>query len=207
MMSAAIYKTGDHIRHAKRPEWGKGVVEKVELIDVEGRPAQRLIVKFEHQPRATLNTAYAQILPAGDYAFAAPAAEAAPEKPVGWLTALENSRVPVEALGDLPPACLDPLVSSGRRLEATLDLYRYEGHGRGLIEWAIAQTGLVDPFTKYSRNDLELAYQGFENRRDAHLRTFLGAMKKAADKAGITQLENHKNPRVRQAVRKLLDRM
>ena len=48
----------------------------------------------------------------------------------------------------IPLACRDPFNSAEHRLRRTLDLYKYDMGGKGLMMWATAQTGMDDPLTK-----------------------------------------------------------
>ena len=47
--------------HGRRPEWGDGTVDRAVSIKHEGRPAQRLIVRFAHRGRVSINTAIAEL--------------------------------------------------------------------------------------------------------------------------------------------------
>ncbi len=97
----------------------------------------------------------------------APAAEVAKEKP-SWLD--EASAVsPDKAMARLPEACTDPFSSVERRFEATLKQYRFEPKGASLLDWAAAQTGLRDPLSRFSRQELEQYFRRYADTRDAHL--------------------------------------
>ena len=54
---------------------------------------------------------------------------------------------------------VDPFSSATERLKATLDNFRFNAQARPLIDWAIAQTGLDDPLTLYTRQELEQAVE------------------------------------------------
>jgi hypothetical protein len=69
----------------------------------------------------------------------------------------------------LPEATLDPFRSIDGRLEATFALFRFEPTGRGLVDWAVAQTGLDDPLSRFNRHELESFFERWRGERDAHL--------------------------------------
>ena len=60
-MTQQSFAFGDQVRHPTRPEWGVGSVSKVETLTIDGRPAQRLSVRFPGQGVKVLNTGYVQL--------------------------------------------------------------------------------------------------------------------------------------------------
>src|SRR5690606_10247777 len=67
----------------------------------------------------------------------------------GWLTKLEKATGNrSDELWSLPEAMTDPFANLARRLDATLDSYRFNTTARSLIDWAVVQTGLDDPLSK-----------------------------------------------------------
>ena len=50
-----------------------------------------------------------------------------------------------------------------------LDLYRFERSSRALMDWAVAQSGLDDPLSRFSRHELEELFERWVTQRDAHL--------------------------------------
>jgi hypothetical protein len=64
----------------------------------------------------------------------------------------------------------DPFQSLARRLEATVESFKFSTEARSLIDWAVAQTGLSDPLSKYTRHELELGFARFARDRELHLR-------------------------------------
>lgn len=64
-MADQAWKRGDSVRHPERPEWGVGSITKVEATSHEGKPCQRLTVRFELGGLKTLSTAFAKLRPAG----------------------------------------------------------------------------------------------------------------------------------------------
>lgn len=200
MATSPRFKPGDLIMHVRRPEWGEGVVDQAIAIEHEGSPAQRLVVRFTHHGRVTLNTAIAPLVTrsagAGEplnmtrtttstrTAYASPAAAATSDR--GWLAALENKQNDHE-LHRLPDNLSDPFLSSARRLANTLENYRFNSDRRTLIDWAVAQTGLHDPLSKYTRHELEQAFGRFAHLRDQHLTQLVRQMKKQGQLPVIEQ--------------------
>lgn len=186
-------RRGDRVCHPKRPEWGTGVVERADAIVHEGTPAQRLLVTFPNHGRVTINTGVAPLLPAssaarpvsGD-AFSTMKAPSSLHDSAegGWLASIaKNARPKGSELWQLPASFSDPFVSDAQRLQTVLDSFRYGLDPRALIEWASAQTGLDDPLTKYTRHDLEQAYQRFARDRELHLREMVRQLKRQGQQA------------------------
>jgi hypothetical protein len=198
LSDSGLFQNGDVVVHPRRREWGDGVVEQTTTIQHDGRTAQRLVVRFAHHGRVQINTAVAKLEPKGVKVVKGPAgpkpfntrpaldlhenrAHAATPVPTamptgtpdpnddsGWLATLE-SRSPAELLAKLPSQLTDPFGSPAERLKAALDVYRFSTSARSLIDWAIAQTGLHDPLSRYSRHELEQAFPRFARNRDDHL--------------------------------------
>ena len=88
----------------------------------------------------------------------------------GWLTEMESGdRGPHGELYDLPDPCIDPFATPESRLKATLETFRFSKDPRSLIDWAVMQTKLKDPLSKYTRSQLEQAFPRFERDRNQHL--------------------------------------
>ena len=103
----------------------------------------------------------------------------------GWLATLERSRRTSHELWELPDAMTDPFATLPQRLKATLDSYRFSTEARSLIEWAMAQTGLNDPLTKYARQELELGFARFARDRDNHLKQLVRQLKRNGDRLSL----------------------
>ena len=174
-MSKAKYEFGDRIRHLHRPEWGVGSVVKVEQTMVNGHPVQSLSVRFPSEGIKVLNTAEAALeLLSVEPSTALADAQAHPIVQWGkldesdWLAPVAQRKVE-EAMIGLPPEVRDPFSSLRRRLVLTLALYRFERSSRALMDWAVAQTGLVDPLTHFTRHELEELFERWARERDVHL--------------------------------------
>lgn len=199
MSDAVGYNVGDKVRHRTRPEWGEGTVATAQAVTHEGRPSQRLVINFANHGRVTLNATVAPIAPAGDVSTLAATSGGA-----GWLHELEGKSIDADALSELPEDVSDPFATLARRMRLTGDLYRFKREPRSVMEWAVAQSGLTDPLSRFSRNDLEQQFVAFEQARDAHLRSLLVAAKRAGDQAAITEAVQHKLPEARQAAERLM---
>jgi hypothetical protein len=83
-----------------------------------------------------------------------------------------SSTVPVSeaAFSTLPEATTDPFRPLVARVKSTLDLYRFTNEGASILEWAAAQTGLKDPLSTFSRQELERHFANFRIILDNHLR-------------------------------------
>jgi hypothetical protein len=187
MLRQTPFTLGEKIVHARRPEWGEGVVDHATTISHDGKSAQRLIIRFANQGLVTLNTAVAEVV-RKDAADAMASSQTANSSSLtnAWLS--ESTRKnPAEALGALPDAMSDPFASLPKRLQATLESFKYNptqrnaklpSDPRKLFDWAMAQTKLADPLSKYTRHELEEGYVRFTRNRDQHLRELVRAIKR-----------------------------
>jgi hypothetical protein len=193
MPEVVTYRRSDRVVHPKRPEWGVGVVNQVDLVTQDGRQVQRLTVTFEHHGRVVINTAIAPLLPAGDRTQDANPSMNATRTPTsasdgGWLAALERNGKPKGSeLWALPTSFSDPFVNDATRLDSVLDSFRFGVDARGLIDWAIGQTGLSDPLSKYTRHDLEQAYQHYARDRELLMREMVRNLKRQGQQLVIEQ--------------------
>lgn len=187
MPPTSSFGVGDVVVHTTRPEWGPGVVDKASNITHEGRQAQRLVVRFSNKGPVTLNTAVAPIIskeaaeamrhnnpprfsPAGASATAS-GSRSNSSSGGGWLAELEAKGDGKKTeLNRLPDKLNDPFLNLEQRIEATLETHRFSTEPRSLLDWAVAQTGLDDPMSKYTRHELEQGFEWFARDRDLHLR-------------------------------------
>lgn len=224
-----MFKRGDVVVHPRRPEWGDGVVDQATNLPDEGPNAQRLIIVFANQGRVTLNTSAIQLQPKGT---ASDMTTARTNDPLtgrsangssgptvtagkGWLDQMAS--VAKDSLGGkkehelwrLPEPMTDPFLSVEKRLDATLDSYRFGNDPRNprlLLEWAIGQTGLNDPLSKYTRHELEQAFPRFIRDRDNHLFSLVRPLKKAGkyDTVNDAWAKCENNPGARNALMKAM---
>ena len=229
MSSSSTLRRGDLVTHPRRPEWGVGRVIQTQAITHEGKPAQRVTVDFKHHRRTTLNTAVAPLrreesghlpfpvdekkpsprtrpgeaLPAPEPA--ARTAAAASDDNRGWLDELESSTGGRKhELHELPHRLTDPFLSERDRLAHLLDTFYYSTDPHRLFEWARMQTGLDDPLTKYTRQELEQAFPRFARDRDQLLYQMVRQFKRNNDTHGLRSIaDKSRNPR---AARSALDK-
>jgi len=203
--TAGSYKPGDTIVHTGRPAWGTGRIRKTHATQHDGVAAQRLEVDFADHGRVTLDTAFAPIRPAPTPAGANRDTPSPKDHDMtasgstlsgnggGWLADLEsraNGGKQTHELWDLPDALSDPFIPDEARLKATLDTYQYSTEARSLIEWAISQTGLDDPLSKYNRTELEQAFPRFARDRDNHLKELVRQFKREGKQRMVEQVRN-----------------
>ncbi len=206
-LNKKLFKPGDVVVHARRPEWGQGVIHEATAIQHQGQPAQRLVVRFVNHGRITLNTAYANLQPKGSNhtmtSTTTTSGSPTPATNQGWLGTLEKN--PPRELWSLPEAMTDPFAGLSGRLNATLDSYRFNAGARSLIEWAAAQSGLTDPLTAYSRHELEQAFARFTRDRDQHLVELVRTAKKQHKNAMLNQMaQETRFPAAREALQKAI---
>lgn len=184
------FNPDDKIRHAGKPEWGTGVVLSVQRTTQDGKPCQRLTVRFDHAGKKTISTAFADIRhlePASPQPANSirPGGTPKPRSPAPASNA-HHAHTPRPAepethdpellrrrLQILPEETSDPFSTLEARLRATLSLYRYDQNSRLLLDWASSQTGLRDALSVFSRHDLERGFEAFRINLDRHLRDLL----------------------------------
>ncbi len=201
------FRRGDVVHHPKRPEWGDGTIEQVVAITHEGKPAQRLIINFINHGRVTINTGIAPLVPKGSSSTMSNRSASSSAAVPDWL-APSKARNTGEELYRLPDAMTDPFASWNKRLEATLDSYRYGNdarNARAILDWAVAQTLLNDPLSKYSRPELEQAFPRFVRDRDNHLHQMVRALKKQGKSDVLQQvLATTTNPAAKAALQRMM---
>jgi hypothetical protein len=177
MMSDTLYSSGDRVRHSGRPEWGVGTVVKTEQLPANGQLSQRLSIRFPNAGTKTLISGHAELQRVTDTAD--PFESEAPsvkdwDKMNGsdWLAPVAKRKVE-EAMLSLPSEIRDPFNSMQKRLTMMLNLYRFDRSGKGLMDWAVAQTGLDDPLSRFSRQDLEQKFERWACERDSYLSKLL----------------------------------
>lgn len=177
------WKTGDVVRHPVKPEWGPGTVVSALATTQDGKPCQRLNIRFGRAGLKTISTAFAPLERADTPASPASGGGGGGKT---WLDHAEAGN-PAERMAKLPEPATDPFRTPLQRFQATLDLYKYQDTGGSLIDWATAQSGLADPLAEFSRHDLEAFFQRFRNNLDQHLRK-LAPEAIRADSAGVRKL-------------------
>ena len=173
---------GDRVTHPKFPEWGSGAVIKVESVAVQGKPTTRVTVRFTS---AGLKSFVGDSMPLDrmDDGHSMPGESMGKRPAIAEVEDLERSGLTqavgqklIEIMHKIPHACRDPFNSSEHRLRRTLELYKYDLSGRGLMEWAMAQTGMDDPLTRFNRTELEVYFRHYSQDLDKHLSSLLSEM-------------------------------
>ena len=168
-MPAKDWTKGDSVMHAGKPEWGAGQVLSAETFLHEGKPAQRLTIRFTRAGTKTISTAYADLRPASDMPSMPTPADDEPDP----LAQVALGASVEEIMTRIPDRATDPFTSLKARLAATLDLYRFSDSGGDLLDWAAIQTGLKDPLSRFNRHELESWFGKFKIELDNHLRKLL----------------------------------
>ncbi|MDI9403004.1 MAG: DUF3553 domain-containing protein [Limnohabitans sp.] len=202
--TTAMYTQGMQVRHKQRPEWGGGTINRVETLTRGGLRDQRLWIKFANAGLKTLLASGADLeivegTGAAEHTFAA--REIATE--AGWLGEI-TKRKPEQAMAELPPDATDPFLTPERRLRNLLGLFRFDGSAK-LIDWAVAQSGLDDPLSRFTRIELEAFYKEWSRDRDVALwrlvsdfrkrRVSIDALMVDAPKAALSTLQRFEKAR------------
>lgn len=201
-MAAISWSFGDRVTHADRPEWGVGQITSVQPIMVEGRPSQRLTIRFERAGIKTLAAAVANIRKAD--AGTQPVSQKEPKPTLLGETPASDAELTKKLTG-LPDDAVDPFVSLPKRLETTLGLYRFSDKGGSLLDWAAMQTGLADPLNRFLRHELETHFAAFRRALDRHTGE-LGAQLARQDKAKLNEIVGKAPEAGQHALRRALAR-
>ena len=193
-----MYRQGDELKLNARPEWGMGLVQKVEFVTRDGQRDQRVWVRFPSVGLKTILAGSADVEVLNrkqeedqvEHTFAA--REMAHES--GWLGEIAK-RQPEEAMTTLPPEALDPFSSVRARLKKIFDLYRFNSNGGSLIDWAVAQTGLDDPLSRFNRHELEEFFKQWSRGRDEQLRTLMNEARRNREQVDDLMKSAHKDAR------------
>lgn len=178
------------------PQWGVGTVLRVQALTETGQVVHRVSVQFAAGHRVL------RVPPAR---LAEPAPQ--PERAVGWLDALAGNTL-AERLWRLPPAVTEFLGTPAQRLAVLAELYGYADQPAALTRWAQRQSGLADPLSHWTRDELLVAFGRFCSERDAELRVTAARLVQTAgpealDRA-LADLPPHVAERMRLALRRPL---
>lgn len=188
MMGSTEFKFGDRVTHTGRPEWGVGVVTAAQSLVLDGKACQRLTLRFERAGLKTVSTAVAELRAATEAAAGVAAPGSSEARAVvgvaaeggggpSWLGSLEGrDRTPAQVFAELPEETRDPFRTRVMRLKSTLDLYRFSSSGSSLLDWAAVQSGMKDPLSSYTRQDLEGFFERYAFEREAQLKRLIGEM-------------------------------
>ena len=178
-MSIEIIEFGDQVRHLDRPEWGVGSVSKVESTSVEGEPAQRITARFANAGIKVLNSSGARLerleanIASQETGTCRDQFDEIDRMSKDDLLAPIASRKLAELMLAIPEPCRDPFRSLEDRIRSTVELYRFDNGGKGLIGWAVMQTGLDDPLARFNRHELEEHFKRWSHEREQFLRKLM----------------------------------
>jgi hypothetical protein len=190
----AEWKPGDKVIHKGRPEWGVGEVTGADRDSHEGQPCQRVSIRFARAGLKTLSTAFATLGPADERPMLAP-------QDGGWLPQA-GEEVDQEVMCRLPEPATDPFLPVGARFRNSLSLYRFSGTGASLIDWAVIQSGLDDPLSRFNRHQLEQFFERFRANLEVHVRKLAGDLRRS-DPAGLSAAIAGAPPGAQRALRGL----
>jgi hypothetical protein len=195
---------GAKVRHTGCPEWGIGVVTAAQSLVHDGVRCQRLTVRFDKVGSKTISTAFANLAAATDTILDRPLLDKPmPATPAtDELLKLESKAATEETFLKIPEPANDPFVSLNKRATATIDLYRFSPQGASLLDWAMMQSGLRDPLSRYNRHELETLFNRFRQNLDAHARKTLKELKKQ-DPAALAALLAAARPEAKAALRRI----
>lgn len=190
-MLTKTWSFGDKVVHLERPEWGSGVVTAVAGDSLDGKPCQRLTIRFDRAGVKQLLSAIAHLVPASDVPAVHPSAvgagvgagashSAGHGSSAGSYSSHAHHEDPLKAavagpsakdvMLRLPQDATDPFTTPKTRLLASVRLYRFSEHGGSLLDWACMQSGLKDPMTRFNRHELEDLFRRWAQIRDEHFR-------------------------------------
>ncbi len=174
---------GDRVVHLDRPEWGVGLVQQVAGDSMDGKPCQRLTIRFERAGIKTLLSAIAQLIPAEDapalHHMSSPSGGTGPTGSNGPMNGYGHDDALKAAMSGpsikdvmlkLPDAATDPFTTPKARLQAVVNLYRFSEHGGSILDWAAMQSGMKDPMSRFSRHELEDLFKRWAQIRDEHFK-------------------------------------
>lgn len=202
------WNIGNKVRHSGCPEWGVGVVTAAQSLVQQGVRCQRLTIRFDKVGSKTVSTAFANLLGATDspslpsFSSVSGTSSMPPPTPADSILNLESKAATEETFLRLPEAATDPFATLPRRAAATLALYKFNPSGASLLDWAVMQSGMRDPLSRYNRHELETLFQRFKQNLDLHARKTLKELKRA-DAAAFAQVLAQAAPEAQAAVRRI----
>lgn len=216
-MSEHTFKYGDRVRHVKRPEWGVGTVQKSESAAVNGQPFQRISVRFPNAGIKRLMSGHALLQRVEQHEEETMSNHSAIENSTSnsnfgiwdsmtesdWLSPVAQRKIR-EVMTTLPEEIRDPFNSYAKRLAATLNLYRFDRSGRGLMDWAVSQSGMKDPLTRFSRQELEQLFDRWQQQLNSHLAKLLESATSGEDRRTANELLRSAPPAAKNAARRAM---
>ncbi|MCG3126561.1 MAG: hypothetical protein CHACPFDD_01408 [Phycisphaerae bacterium] len=180
---------GRIVQVATKPEWGRGTVLRVQTTHAGGHPQHRVSIQFAVGHRQLL-------IPPGS--ICEPADE--PERAPGWIDAVACATVD-DRLRRLPLDATQVLGTLAQRLAALAPHFCVSDDERSLLRWARAQTGVGDPLSRWTRDELQAALAQFERHRDGYVRELIANARAASGPAAVDDALATLDPAVREKVR------
>ena len=166
---------GQSVCNAARPEWGIGHVLSVRAARFGEKPAHRVSIQFATGHRTVLVPPARLIAPGSE-----------PQREAGWLDGIGKSTLD-DRLRALPAEITEVLGTPLARMAAILPLYAVSEENRSLLRWARDQTGVADPLSQWTRDELLIALRDFGNERDAYLRSIAAKIKQSQGPDALQQ--------------------
>lgn len=180
-----------------RLDWGAGVVLRVATAMVQDAPQHRVVVQFPHATRTLLVPPARIDWPRDD-----------PQRSdAGWIGTIGSNSLD-DRLRRVSDDVLHVLGGIRARLAAVYPLFEVRDDEKGILAWARRQTGVGDPLTQWTRDELSDAFAAFCTERDAHLRGLAARLVLAEGKdalqAELAALEPDARARVEAALRRIV---
>lgn len=158
-----------------RPEWGAGTVLRVQSTTVNGQLVHRVSIQFATGHRTLVVPPAKLVTPEGE-----------PQREAGWLDRMGKQTVD-DRLASLPAAVREFLGTSAQRLVVLARLYELDDDSAALLHWARSQTGVADPLSLWTRDEIRAAFEVFCRRRDDLLREAVTALRRTTGTAAVTE--------------------
>lgn len=226
VQTTKLWAFGDRVVHTGCPEWGAGVITQAAKTVQDGKPCQTLTIRFDRAGVKKISTAFAHLVPAEtatrlvEYAQSGGADDIKQHNKAngtpggGSVTVTKDDEflaklrgVPVESdlrvqMARLPDDATNPFNDAVARFKFTLGLYRFTPTGGSLLDWAVMQSGLSDPLSRFNRHELEKFFDAFAVARDNHLKKVAFEAKKQ-DALQTSAVARQALPAAQQALRRL----
>ncbi len=186
---------GREVRVAARPEWGVGRVLRVQPMKVAGQTVFRVGVQFPVGSKTLQSPPAVLSLPTAE-----------PQRGQGWLDTMGGSTLD-DRLRALPEDVADVLGSIRARLQAVVPLYEIRDEPAALLKWARNQTGVADPLSHWSRDELSVAFRAFRIERDSHFRNLAAQLRIKEGHDAVRAFVDEQPEPARAAIREALGRI
>lgn len=164
MLTVGPELVGQRVSLVTRPEWGVGDVLRVQQVG----DAWRVSIQFPTGHRQLMSPPAKFVSPG----------QAAVKRESGWLDQAAGSDLDAK-LRTVPEDLRLFLGTALQKFAALLPLYELSDDPKELIRWATAQTGVSQPLTYWTRDELAAAFAVFCRDRDTHIREALDRIAKA----------------------------